>query len=143
MLRILVVAVLLGVCSTAAAQSVTLAEVKARGGVQLAEDDLKQLMPDAKVVSRLLTGGTRRWTNEPTGRLVASTDGRSISGGRPVPLTAAGTWRVADNSSYCVNIVWITLTEDWCAYIFKAGDKYYGVRKLEDSALAGELEFSK
>ena len=32
---------------------------------------------------------------------------------------------------------------DWCRYIFKAGDKYYGFGKLDDSAPASEFEFSK
>lgn len=35
------------------------------------------------------------------------------------------------------------LNEDWCSYIFKAGDKYYGARKLDDSAPTSEFEFSK
>ena len=53
------------------------------------------------------------------------------------------TWRVADEGTYCVTIDWNRRSEDWCRYIFKASDKYYGVGKLEDSAPAHELEFSK
>jgi hypothetical protein len=143
MLRIFVVAVSLAICSAADAQSVTLAEVKAKSGVQLSADDLKQLMPGATVVSPLSTGGTRRWTNKAEGTFIASTDGRSISGGRNLPAQGKGSWHFADNGTYCVNINWGRLTEDWCYYIFKAGAKYYGVRRLEDEAPANELEISR
>lgn len=136
-----VAAVSLGVCS--AAQGLTLAEVKAIGGVRLSADDLSQLMPDAKVVNPLSTGSTRRWTNKAEGTFVASTDGRSLTGGRNQAASGQGSWRLADNGSYCVNIKWGMLTEDWCTYIFKAGDKYYGVRRLEDNAAASEFEISK
>jgi hypothetical protein len=139
----LVIAVSLGTCSVAAAQALTLAEVKAKGGVELSASDLKQLMPDAKVVNRLPTGSTRHWTNKAEGTFVASTDGRSLSGGRNIPASGPGSWRLADNGTYCVKIDWGMLKEDWCSYIFKAGDKYYGVRRLDDSAPAGEFEFSK
>jgi hypothetical protein len=143
MLRTLVVVVSLTICSVAAAQGLTLAEVKAKSGVQLNADDLKQLMPDAKVVNSLSTGSTRKWTNKAEGTFVASTDGRSLSGGRNMAASGQGSWRLADNGTYCVKIVWGMLTEDWCSYIFKAGDKYYGVRRLEDNAPATEFQFSK
>ena len=74
---------------------------------------------------------------------MASTDGRSISGGRNLPGSGQGSWRLADNGTYCVKIVWGMVTEDWCSYIFKAGDKYYGVRSLADNAPATEFEISK
>ena len=33
--------------------------------------------------------------------------------------------------------------EEWCRYIFKAGDKYYAFGRLEDTAQSTEFEFSK
>lgn len=33
--------------------------------------------------------------------------------------------------------------EDWCRYIYKLGDKYYGFDKLDDSSSGSEFEFSK
>lgn len=71
---------------------------------QLNADDLKQLMPDAKVTNHLATGSTRRWSNDDDGTFVASTDGRSLTGGRNIAGSGQGTWRLADNGSYCVNI---------------------------------------
>ena len=64
-------------------------------------------------------------------------------GGRNCPSTGADTWRVQDNGTLCVTIKWPTLSEDWCRYVFTAGDKYYAVGKHEDNAPANEFEFSK
>ncbi len=144
MLRLLVVVVLLGVCTAAAGQAVPLADVKAKGGVQLTADELKQLIPGAKVVNVTATGSTRRWTNSVDGTLVGSTDLRGYSGGRTLPATGQGTWRLADNGTWCVSIKWGVMgKEDWCSYMFKAGDKYYAVGRLEDGALAHEFDISK
>lgn len=144
MLRALVVAISLGVCAVAAGQVAPLSDVKAKGGVQLTADELKQLMPGAKVVNMTAAGSTRRWTNNLDGTLVASTDGRGFTGGKSAPGSGEGTWRLADNGTYCVNIKWpVMQPEQWCSYMFKAGDKYYAARKLDDSALAGEFAISK
>ena len=139
----MLVAVAFGIGSAAAAQQITLAEVKAQGGMQLTGDALKELMPEAKVTNHLASGSTRRWTNNADGNFVASTDGRSLSGGRNIPASGQGSWRLANNGTYCVIIKWGLLTEDWCSYIFKAGDKYYGVRRLDGNAPTSEFEFSK
>lgn len=35
-------------------------------------------------------------------------------------------------------------SENWCRFIFKVGDKYYGVKTVNDDAtVAHEFEFSK
>ena len=134
---------LFGLCAAAAnAQVMTLADVKGKGAVQLSADDLKQLMPGAKVVSRTDAGSTRRWENKADGSFVASSDSSGQSG-RARPSSGNGTWRVADDGKFCVEIQWNVTPEKWCRHIFKAGDKYYGVGRLEDSAPAHELEFSK
>lgn len=143
MLRALLVVVLLALSSAATAQGMTLAAVKAKGGVQLSADELKQLMPGAKVANSLATGATRHWTNDAGGTFVASTDGRTFNAGRTIPASGQGSWHIADNGTYCVNINWGLVKEDWCCYIFKASDKYYAVRRLEDAVLASEFEFSK
>jgi hypothetical protein len=144
MLRMFVVAVSLVICSVAAAQVLPLADVKAKGGVQLSADDLKQLMPGANVMSVTLAGSTRRWVNKADGTLVGSTDGRGYSGGRTLPASGEGSWRLADNGTYCVTIKWgVMVPENWCRYIFKAGDKYYTFAALEDTARSWEFEISK
>jgi hypothetical protein len=143
MLRTIVLAVSIVVCSLAAAQDLTLADVKAKNAVQLSAEDLKQLMPGAKVVSRTNAGSTRLWQNKADGTFIAGSDGRGSSGGRTMPGTGTGTWRVADNGRLCVAIQWSRISEDWCRYIFRSGDKYYGFGKLDDNAPASEFEFSK
>lgn len=137
-----IVAFAFGASAVANAQVVTLAEAKTKNAVQLSADDLKQLMPGAKVVSRTSAGNTRNWENNANGTLVAASDGRGVSS-RTYPTTAAGSWRLADNGTYCVKIQWGMSTEDWCRYILKVGDKYYTFATLEDTARAWEFELSK
>lgn len=139
--------VLLAFPMAAQAESLLLNDIKAQNGVQLSADELKQLMPNAKVVSYSKEGSTRRWTNEPDGKFVASTDlardvGKMMKGG--VQKTAQGTWHVGDNGTYCVTLDWRGRTENWCRHIFKVGEKYYGVNTVADGAtIAHEFAFSK
>jgi hypothetical protein len=77
MLRTGVAIVSLGVCSVVAAQTVTLADVKAKNAVQLSADELKQLMPGAKVVSLTNAGSTRNWENNLNGTVAASSDSKA------------------------------------------------------------------
>jgi hypothetical protein len=58
-------------------------------------------------------------------------------------FSGSGTWTVDAKGSYCVHIQWPMQTEEWCRYIFKAGDKYYTFLTLDDSARAWEFEISK
>ena len=141
----MLVSVLLALPMAAQAAALLLNDLKAQNGVQLSADELKQLMPNAKVVSYYVAAGTstRRWTNETDGKFVASTDGGSDPGIR-IGSTAQGTWHVGDNGTYCVTIDWRRISENWCRYIFKVGGKYYGVRNVTDGAVvAHEFEFSK
>jgi hypothetical protein len=135
---------LLAFCWLGGAQGMTLADAKAGQATQLSVGELRQLMPDARVVSRD-GGNTRVWQNKVNGTLVASTDrwdGSSF--GREVLNSAAqGTWGIGEEGSYCVSIQWSSETEDWCRYIFKLGDKYYGFTTLDKGAMGEEFEFSK
>ena len=54
MLRAMVLAVSIGISPFVAAQTVTLADAKAKDAVQLSADELKQLMPGAKVAPSLV-----------------------------------------------------------------------------------------
>ena len=126
------------------AQAMTLADAKAGNATQLSVSDLRQLMPDAKVVSHE-GNNTRLWQNKANGTLVASTDRWDGSGfGRDVQSgVAQGTWGIGEEGSYCVSIQWSNESEDWCRYIFKVGDKYYGFTTLDKAAGGSEFEFSK
>jgi hypothetical protein len=140
---IAVLVVVLGLCSLAGAQVLGYAEVRAKNGTQLSAADLNQLMPGAKVISRTAAGSTRSWQNKPDGTFIAQTDSRGTMGGRNVQLTSQGTWRVTEGGRLCVKIQWPTNQDDWCRFIFKAGNLYYGFSKLDDSAQGMEFEFSK
>ena len=143
MFRIAAAVVILGACSVAAAQAPTYADVKAKNGVQLTTADMKQLMPGAKVVSRTQAGSTRTWENKQDGTLNASSDGRGVTGGKNAYASGTGTWRVTDEGQYCVNISWPRNADDWCRYMFKVGDKYYAVSRMDDGATTMEFEFSR
>jgi hypothetical protein len=125
------------------ADVLVLSDVKAQGGVQLSVDELRQLMPGASVVNLTESGNTRRWSNDADGTFIASSDNR-FGSKKGRPTQAHGTWHVGDNGTYCVTMEWVTVSENWCRYIFKLGEKYYGVRSLADGTTKVlEFEFSK
>ena len=143
MFRVIIIAVSFGACSLAAAQTLTLGDIKARNAVQLSTEDLNQLLPGASVMHRTPTGTVRRWSNKADGTLVASSDASALSGGRAYHVTGSGTWRIADNGRFCVAIKWNMQAEDVCRYVFKADGKYFGVFRLQDTEPVGDFEFSK
>lgn len=141
--RLVLVPVLLALPLIAQAADLVLNDLKARG-VQLSADELRQLMPNAKVVHYSKKGSTRHWTNEPSGKFVASTDVRYDPNRSGKSGTGTGTWHVGDNATYCVMLEWKMRSENWCMYIFKVDGKYYGVRSIENGGeKAVEFEFSK
>lgn len=143
MLRFVLASVLLALPLAAQAGDLVLNDLKAQNGVQLSADELKQLMPNVKVVS-YFAESTRSWKNEPDGKFVASSDVRRHFSKAGKPQTAQGTWHVGDNGTYCVTLEWPRRSESWCRYIFKVGGKYYGVKSVaEGTAIAYEFEFSK
>jgi hypothetical protein len=143
MLRFILASVLLLFSLTAQAADLVLNDLKAHG-VQLSVDELRQLMPNAKVVSYSMKGSTRRWKNEPSGKFVASSDVRYDPNRTGNPATGRGTWHVGDNGTYCVTLEWERRSENWCMFIFKVDGKYYGVKSIENGgAKAVEFEFSK
>lgn len=148
MYRRIVPCVLFALPLAAIAQNLVLNDLKSKNAVQLAADELRQLMPGAKVAHRTEIGSLRRWTNEADGKFVASSDAMGHDPGRigvhAAPSGGKGSWHVGDNGTYCVAIEWARRSENWCRYIFKVGDKYYGVKSLEDGGgIASEFEFSK
>jgi len=124
-----------------------LSDIKQANGQQLSVDDLRSLMPGAHITNLLNNGSTRKWVNEKDGSLNATTDNKGGIGSttRTVQTAhATGTWSVNDNGSYCVNLEWRALTENWCRFMFKVGDKYYGVPSLANgAAMATEFSIEK
>jgi hypothetical protein len=144
MLRSILASVLLTLSLAAQADGLVLNDLKSQNGVQLSADELKQLMPNAKVTSYHKEGSTRYWTNEPDGKFVASSDVRRDPSMQMRSATAQGTWHVGENGTYCVTLDWPKRSENWCRYIFKVGGKYYGVKTVNDGGtIAHEFEFSK
>jgi hypothetical protein len=88
------------------------------------------------------TGSTRYWENSLDGKFIASSDNRAGKSGRPTQ--GSGTWHIGEGGTYCVHLEWKTSTEQWCRFLFKAGDKYYGVKSLANQAeIALEYSFSR
>jgi hypothetical protein len=143
MFRMIVLFSAFALCNAASADITNYADVKANGGVELSTAELKELMLGAKVVSRTQAGSTRSWQNKQDGTLTASSDGRGVTGGRNAYATGEGTWKVSDSGRWCVKIDWPRNADDWCRMMFKVGNKYYGVSRLEDNAPTMEFELSK
>jgi hypothetical protein len=143
MLRPLFFVAAYAICSSAGAQVATLGDVKAQGGVQLSAQELRNLMPEANVVSRTQGGSTRYWHNRPDGTFSAVSDGRGQTGGRNAYANAEGTWRVTDEGRWCVSIPWPRAPDNWCRYIFRLDEKYYGVGTLSNESTASEFEFRR
>jgi len=142
MIRSTLSAALFAFCSLALAQVPNLGALKAQNPVQVSAEEMQQLVPGAKVMSKTAAGSTRFWTNNPDGTLSASSDGRGATGGRGYPSSASGTWNLDGQGRWCVKIQWNGPVDDWCRYLFKVGGKYYGYSRLQDDALGFEFELS-
>lgn len=117
-------------------------DLKAQGAIQLTKEELQALLPNAKVKSMSGGGSTRYWENSPDGKLVASSDTRGQVGTKP--SQAHGEWSIADNGTFCVQLEWKRSTEQWCRYIFRVGDSYFGVKSIADGeSPAYEFSFSR
>jgi len=143
MLRVIVFLAASAFFSSAGAEVSTLGDVKAQGGVRLNAQELRNLMPEANVVSRTQGGSTRYWHNRPDGTFSAVSDGRGQTGGGTAYANAEGTWRVTDEGQLCVSIPWPRAPDNWCRYMFRLEGKYYGVGTLSNESTASEFEFRK
>ena len=129
--------------ASAVAQELTLADLKEP--TRLTGDELRQLLTGAKVTHKTRHWSTRHWSNNTDGKFTASTDSRGYKG-RPTAYqtTGAGSWHISPLDQYCVTIDWRAEDEKWCVFIFKSGDKFYGVGRPKDPASrAVEFGFSK
>ena len=117
-------------------------DLTSMGATQLSREELQSLLPGANVRSIASTGSSRYWVNSAEGKFIASSDNRASTSGRSTQ--AYGTWHIGDKGTFCVKLEWKTSVEQWCRYIFKAGDKYYGIKSLTDqSETALEYSFSR
>ena len=125
------------------AQQLTMADLK--DPQKLAGDELRQLLTGSKVQNKTSTGSTRRWENNPDGKFVASTDSLGYQGSTTArPSSGRGSWHISPLDQYCVTIEWRTTAENWCYFVFKSGDKFYGTTRQGDpSVRVAEFEFKK
>ena len=125
------------------AQELTMADIK--DPQKLTGNELRELLTGAKVHNKTGAGSTRRWENNADGKFIASSDAAGAKGaGRGRATTGAGSWHISPIDQYCVNIEWRTTAENWCVFIYKSGNKFYGARRQADpSARAVEFEFGK
>lgn len=116
----------LAIVATLVAAQEVVRDLDAQGRVTLTKDELSQLLPGAKMSRTSNRGNTIRWSNDPSGSFIVSSDNRDRGG---VPTTAPGKWHISDDGRYCVLIEWkVNPTEEWCRYIVKAGAEYYATR---------------
>ncbi len=108
-------------------QGVTvLRDLDANGRVTLTAEELKQLLPNAKMSRTVARGDTHRWKNESSGTFIVSSDNKA-NGGHPA--STSGKWHIAEDGRYCVLIEWKSVdTEEWCRYIVKSGSDYYATK---------------
>jgi hypothetical protein len=103
----------------------------------LTPEELRQLIPGAKMSRVSQRGNTNRWTNEPDGSFVISTDNRNTSGVSVMAQrsnTAPGKWHISDDGRYCVLIEWKSVdTEEWCRYLIQTTDGYYAAKSDKTS----------
>lgn len=123
----LLAAGLVAAAPAVAQQATHLRDLDAANRATLSKDELQQLLPGA-TISRVTNRGNRNiWKNEPGGGFVASSDNRDR--GSTMPSTARGQWSISDDGRYCVRIEWRSVEpEDWCRFIVRSGDAYYGTR---------------
>jgi len=104
---------------------------------KLSKEQLEQLLPGAKMKRvNASTGSTHFWTNEADGAFVISSDNRASLGGGSLMggnTSAPGKWHISPDGRYCVTIEWKKIpTEDWCRYVFKTSDGFYGSKSDRD-----------
>jgi hypothetical protein len=103
-------------------------------------DELRALVSGAKVTHYSKTGSVRRWTNEPDGTLVASSDSKDFAGAMGFSATGVGKWSINSDNKFCVAIDWKRVDEKWCALIVKGADGGYYLNSVDP---ARKIEFAK
>jgi len=96
---------------------------------KLSKAEAEKLLTGAKISRKVIsTGSTNFWTNEPDGKLIASSDNRGRIGTSTLmsSVTAPGTWHISPEGRYCVTIEWKGIpTEKWCRFVFETSTGYY------------------
>lgn len=109
--------------------------------VKMTKDELLAFLPGTKVTHTSKGGSLRRWTNEPDGKFIASSDNKKYGSAMGSQgASRPGSWKVDDEGKYCIEIEWKRETESWCAYVLKSADGAYYLNVADDKH---RIEFSK
>ena len=103
-------------------------------------DELRTLVTGAKVHHVSSAGSERRWTNDPDGTLVASTNSRKFGGVMARTASSPGKWSINESDKYCIEIDWKSELEKWYATIVKGEDGTYYLGKVDP---VRKIEFAK
>ena len=111
------------------------------GPVKMTKKELLAFLPGTHTSYTVKTGSLHRWTNEPDGKFVVSTNNKKYGSVLGVQnATQSGTWKVNEEGKYCVKIDWKREPEDWCAFVFKGKNGEYFLNKADPSH---RIEFVK
>lgn len=106
----------------------TLADLQPLAPVLLSRADLLALLPGAHMSRVNDKSNSHRWTNEPGGEMVVSSDNRSDG----KPSTANGRWHIDEQGRYCLQVRWKRgPEEESCRYLLRAGEGFFAVEALE------------
>jgi hypothetical protein len=109
--------------------------------VKMTKKELLAFLPGTHTTYTIKAGSLHRWTNEPDGKFVVSTNNKKYGSVLGVQnVTASGTWKVNDDGKYCITINWKREPEDWCAFVFKGKNGEYFLGGEEPSR---RIEFVK
>ncbi len=120
--------------SVAQAEDLLLGDIKAQGATQLSGTELKKLMDGASITRKTANGSTQNWTHDPDGKMMVGSDRKGNVSLNFKTTSFPGTWSANENGTYCVNIEYPSKTENWCHFVFKAGDQYYFVKSPNNNA---------
>jgi hypothetical protein len=109
----------------------TLRDLDRKDPKRLSIEEVKQLLPGAKMRRVTPRGWVNTWTNEPDGQFVASAFNPNPGVSRSTGGSSSkGKWHISDDGRYCVLIEWVGNypTEEWCRYVLQTSDGYYLTR---------------
>ena len=123
-------------------EAAVLSDLDSQGRVTLTKEQLGQLLPNASMSRVIANGNKHYWKNDSDGTFIIRSDTKQqLTSG----ATAYGKWHISEDGRYCVLIEWKRApTEEWCRYIVKAGDTYYGTKSdKHGTEKVYKLEISK
>jgi hypothetical protein len=117
-------ALLLAACASTGPDTVD--ALRAGPATRLGAEELKTLIPGARVVYTDPRGTTSTWWNNDDGTLTATQDRTTLA-----IVSGRGRWRLGADATYCIAIEWQSgATGRWfesnCHQLWRLEDTYYG-----------------